>query len=395
MKMSIKLPLFSFGFALIAGCSSHGDDPSTETETSAADEQPLLAGDMEDLSGIAFDDPNDKALDEGGEPAVMATIGHDPALSRTAALTPDDAQDDGDVDAPATDTTPEEAAAATPESTIGIPPQNRPKMSYHGGPVMDHQNVYLIYYGNWAHTKRTRSLIHQFVSALGHDDFNHQYWDGLEYKDHAGDAAASKGLAMKGAAGVGYPYGKKLSQTDVARVVHSVLNAAKFSPDKKGLYLVMTSADVAVGGDTGYCGWHNEQQMDIRFQDNFEVTLNVKYGLILNANRPHADGSTCSEFGSPAHHGRTPNRDYVADSEVSVLSHEIVETMTDPRPWTAWYSGSGSNSAEVGDKCAWNFPKARKVNRAWANLYDRHYKRWWLVQSEYRHNDACGMGAAQ
>jgi hypothetical protein len=259
-------------------------------------------------------------------------------------------------------------------------------LSYHGGPVMDHQNVYFIYYGNWSGTTRTRSLIHNFVNALHFNNFNHSYWDGLGYKDHAGHVAAGKGVALKGAAGVGYPYGKSLHKSDIARVVHSVLNAGKFGPDSGGIYFVLTSSDVAVEGDKTYCGWHNAQTMNVRFLNNYDVTLNVKYGLIRSAKR-----GGCSQFGSPAHHSATPNKDYVADSEVSVISHEMVEAMTDP-DLNAWFDSNGSENS---DKCNFNFQGVRKVNGAYANLYDRHYKRWWLVQSQYRHNSACGMGAAR
>jgi hypothetical protein len=387
MNKLVVRTVFGFAFALIAGCSSGADQPSNEDETSAADEQQLLAGDTQDLSGIAFDDPNDKAFDEGAARVrVTGTFGNDSAIHKTAALTADDAQDDANVDAPAMDTTPEDAAQATPESTIGEAAHNRPRMTDHGGPVMEHQNVYFIYYGNWAGATRTRSLIHNFVNALHYNNFNHSYWDGLEYADRAGHHAASKGVTLKGAASVGYPYGKKPSQADMARVVHSVLDSGKFPPDSSAIYFVMTSGDVAVEGDSTYCGWHSWQRMEVRFLNNYDVTLNVKYGLIRSASR-----GSCSEFGSPAHHSATPNGDYVADSEVSVLSHEMVEAMTDPQ-LNAWFD---SNGMEDSDKCNFNFQDVRKVNGAYANLYDRHYRRWWLVQSQYRHNDACGMGASR
>jgi hypothetical protein len=41
------------------------------------------------------------------------------------------------------------------------------------------------------------------------------------------------------------------------------------------------------------------------------------------------------------------------DSEVGILSHEIIETMTDVNI-NAWY-GSGGNADEIGDKCAYNY----------------------------------------
>jgi hypothetical protein len=47
-----------------------------------------------------------------------------------------------------------------------------------------------------------------------------------------------------------------------------------------------------------------------------------------------------------------PNDDSTADSEFSALSHELIETITDPYPNTGWVD---SNDDEIGDKCAYNF----------------------------------------
>ncbi len=42
------------------------------------------------------------------------------------------------------------------------------------------------------------------------------------------------------------------------------------------------------------------------------------------------------------------------DAQVSVLSHETFETITDPDPNTQWFEPSGSSYGEIGDYCAWH-----------------------------------------
>lgn len=387
MKTSIVCVLLGVG--IVVGSSASGcAAPSSEGDTAESDSNEAsalqLAGGMDDLSSIAFD-PQAPASAAGPETHPMPSFA---SHYETMNLAPDDAAEDEDQNTPtAGEATPESAADGSPETTIGIEASAPLKLAYHGGPVMQRQNVYFIYYGNWSNTTRTRSLLHTFVNGLHTANLNHDFLDGLEYHGQGTTHAGAKGFGFGGAVGVGYPYGKSLSDADIANVVHSVLNSGKLSPDSNGLYFVMPSPDVAAHNDTKWCGWHSHQTMNVRFEDNFHVVLDVKYGIIRNTKR----GSGCSYYGTAAHHSATPNRDFVADSQANILSHEMVEALTDP-DLNAWFDGAGE---EVSDKCSWNFQGVRRVSGSHANLYDRHAKRWWLVQSEFRHNRSCGNGAAR
>jgi hypothetical protein len=53
---------------------------------------------------------------------------------------------------------------------------------------------------------------------------------------------------------------------------------------------------------------------------------------------------------------------------VNVTSHELMETITDPRNG-GWYDSTGS---EIGDKCAWAFDGMRTVGQS-----------QWLLQGEW------------
>jgi PKD domain len=84
-----------------------------------------------------------------------------------------------------------------------------------------------------------------------------------------------------------------------------------------------------------YCGYHGF----------FTGTT----GQIVYANMPWSYATSGCD--GPAAFGLGYANASGIDPEVGVLSHEIIETMTDPN-LNAWFDGSGS---EIGDKCAYNY----------------------------------------
>jgi len=63
----------------------------------------------------------------------------------------------------------------------------------------------------------------------------------------------------------------------------------------------------------------------------------------------------------------SPNSDIVVDGAISVLSHELSETVTDPDPNSAW---TDPTYGEIGDACAWQFGALRTVaNGSHANQH--------------------------
>lgn len=69
---------------------------------------------------------------------------------------------------------------------------------------------------------------------------------------------------------------------------------------------------------------------------------------ILYAAMPYA-GTDLSGCGTQS--SASPNGDLDADAEISITSHELMETVTDPL-LDAWYDATG---AEIGDKCAYTY----------------------------------------
>jgi hypothetical protein len=112
----------------------------------------------------------------------------------------------------------------------------------------------------------------------------------------------------------------------------------------KGIETCSTSTNGAGGGSCslnpsrgGFCGYH----------------AFASPPLVSDMNYAYADSSfgfTCSsDAGSNTGGNQTPNSNLDADTEISVASHEITETITDPQG-TAWWDRSGN---EIGDDCAY------------------------------------------
>jgi hypothetical protein len=147
----------------------------------------------------------------------------------------------------------------------------------------------------------------------------------------------------------------------------------------KGLETCFSSVNGAQGGtcsinaNGGFCGYHAFSAPPLVADMNYAV---VDSPL----------GWTCSsDAGSNTGGNQTPNANIDADSEISITSHEISETITDPQG-NAWYDGSGN---ENGDDCAYIFGD----NLSWGGAgQGAHYNQTinghhYFIQSEFSNND--------
>ncbi len=136
-------------------------------------------------------------------------------------------------------------------------------------------------------------------------------------------------------------------------VLALVTAKAKAAPDANAIYLVLSSSNIgeSSGFLTKYCGWHTYNAT------NFGGTA-VKYAFIGNAAKSLA---VCA-----AQTASSPNGNPAVDAMVSVIAHELEETVTDPL-LNAWYDGSGQ---ENGDMCAWTFGGAQTAlsNGSYSNV---------------------------
>jgi Phosphate-induced protein 1 conserved region len=140
--------------------------------------------------------------------------------------------------------------------------------------------------------------------------------------------------------------GMTLSDSSVLALVKAAASgslACSALPGRDGnaIYLVLSSSDIAESSGflTRYCGWHSYTTIN---------STPVKYGFIGN---PAKKLSSCSYQTASS-----PNGNPGVDAMVSVIAHELEETVSDPQ-LNAWYNAQGS---ENGDMCAWTFGSSQK-----------------------------------
>ena len=246
---------------------------------------------------------------------------------------------------------------------------------YRGGPVMGSTvNVYIIWYGNWnrgngTDTPEGQQIVRDFLNDIGGSPYmtlNNTYSTAstqLTGVVNFGGETTDTGSLGNSVTDAGFG-------TIVSNSI-SKLNGGIADPN--GIYFVLTSSDVTAssGFCTKYCGWHTYGTISGK---------NIKYSFVGNAAR-------C--ITSCAAQTVGPNGNAGVDGMLSVLAHELVETISDPN-LNAWYDNRGAENA---DKCAWTFGGQQKQlpNGAYYNmtLGSRHF----LIQRNLAHTSAgdfCG-----
>ncbi len=250
-------------------------------------------------------------------------------------------------------------ATRTAAPTAGSTSANRSPITYHNGPIMQTlSKIVVIWYGNWNQANGTDTPDGQQIvrdalyglSATPNGTFTnysgitngnssslgHYTQTGGAYVTQVSSPMLSEITQPASATYGGYT----LTDATVQALVTSVAGS---SPDANAIYLVLSSSDVgeSSGFLTKYCGWHT--------YTNVGATP-VKFGFIGNPNKTL---TACNVNTA----GVSPNGNPAVDAMVSVIAHELEETVSDPLI-SAWYNKSQS---ENGDMCAWTFGSAQKV----------------------------------
>jgi hypothetical protein len=120
--------------------------------------------------------------------------------------------------------------------------------------------------------------------------------------------------------------------------------------------------------NTAFCGYHGH-------------FTNTAGATVVYANMPYANITGCQVTGTP-----NPSGNAYADTEASIATHEITESITDPEG-NAWFTAQGN---EIGDLCAytfgtntWDYNKTTSTylaNEMWnghyyevQRMFDNHY----------------------
>jgi Phosphate-induced protein 1 conserved region len=212
-------------------------------------------------------------------------------------------------------------------------PQRGNGINYHGGPViLGGTNVYYIWYGNWSGNSAL-TILPSFAGSIGGSPYfniNTTYYDGAN--NSVLNAVVFKGSYFDS----NYSHGTTLSDSAVQAVVSAAIASGQLgAADTKGVYFVLTSADVneSSGFCTQYCGWHTRGTI---------AGSDIKYSFV-------GDPTRCPSACEAQTTG--PNGAGGADGMASIIAHELEEATTDP-DLNAWYDTRGQENA---DKCAWTF----------------------------------------
>ncbi|EPS71473.1 hypothetical protein M569_03279, partial [Genlisea aurea] len=229
-------------------------------------------------------------------------------------------------------------------------------LRYHMGPVLSSPiNIYIIWYGNWAPTHQL--LIKDFILSISaknpHSPSVAQWWSTVSlYTDQTG-ANISRSVVIAGEySDRRYSNGVTLTRLSIQQVIANAVRSKPFPVDhKNGIYLVLTSTDVAVQDFCrAVCGFHY-------FTFPSMVGYTLPYAWVGNS------GKQCPEvcaypFALPEYMAgggpgklRPPNGDVGIDGMISVIGHELAELSSNPLV-NAWYAGEDPTApTEIGDLC--------------------------------------------
>lgn len=227
-------------------------------------------------------------------------------------------------------------------------------MRYHMGPVLTSTiNVHTIWYGRWS--KKEKRIINEFLLSISNNTKSPsvgQWWQTVQFYTDQTGANISRNIVIASQHEDYYSHGKILSRLTVQEVIKNAISA-KTSPlpidPKNGLYLLLTSSDVAVQDFCrAVCGFHYFTFPSI-------VGYTLPYAWIGHS------GKQCPEvcaypFAVPSYMTgmkafKPPNGDVGIDGMISVIAHELAELSSNPLI-NAWYAGEDPTSpTEIADLC--------------------------------------------
>ncbi|MDT5293320.1 MAG: hypothetical protein QOJ76_200, partial [Acidobacteriota bacterium] len=223
------------------------------------------------------------------------------------------------------------AGAATTGGTATV----TPKITYHGGPLIQTPTIYIIWYGNWNQANGSDTPAGQQIIR----DWGHAIGGSPRFALNTSYSAGGFGITGSvrwGSESVDTGTSTRLTDGNIFTIVKNAINTGRLPYDQTGVYFVVTSSNVTAssGFCTQYCGWHTA--------GNNTSGARIRYAFVGNANR-------C--LSGCAAQTTSPNGNAGIDGSISVLTHELEEATSDP-DLNAWFDSAGAENA---DKCAWTF----------------------------------------
>lgn len=142
------------------------------------------------------------------------------------------------------------------ELAVTINPSN---LTYHNGPVLTSGvNIYVDFYGAWNST--TVNTVETFLRSLGDQCTASkspnlkEWWSTLaQYKDAAGKSINGNVTFQKSYNDTSYSAGTTFSinsTDDILSILTTPLSSGSFPVDENGIYIIMTSSNVTVWGNS-------------------------------------------------------------------------------------------------------------------------------------------------
>lgn len=188
-------------------------------------------------------------------------------------------------------------------------------------------SVYYIWYGDFWQTNSATQILANFAHDLnGTDYLNIAHW----YADGQGNRVQDS-LNYGGAVQDTDYLGDNLTNANVQQIVQDSISSNALPSDSNAVYFVMTAPGIREEEDTLACGWHSNYG-------------NIKYSWVSPA-------LGCDFLGGVSGNG-------YADSLTETMSHELMESLTDPEVGTGnlgWYDNNhgdpNNGTGEIGDSC--------------------------------------------
>ncbi|RUP51780.1 phosphate-induced protein 1 conserved region-domain-containing protein [Jimgerdemannia flammicorona] len=251
-------------------------------------------------------------------------------------------------------------------------------IKYNGGPLLvGTVNIYYIYYGQWNKTS-DRQILENLSSHIGETsyfDIEKTYYQQLAGKEK--EYVTGPVNFIKSIDDAQYSKGKSLSDQDVIDVVTAHLNSGDLVTDENGIYFLLTSPDVDVtsGLCKQYCGYHN----------NFKLgAKDIKFALV-------GDLSNCLSACAPDNIKNSPNDSPGVDGMGSVITHEMMEAISDPDPASGWTDATGNENA---DKCAYVYGTVNTLHNGAKYNIDINGVKYLIQQNWNAAIQGCQLGAS-
>ncbi|WP_116213300.1 hypothetical protein [Streptomyces olivoreticuli] len=244
-------------------------------------------------------------------------------------------------------------AKPVPEKPVDVPENTNP-VTYHGGPVQDAPQVYVVWWGNQWSSGNNDPKNELFLQADFLDDLHGagDNWSTSATQYCSGIATGSKDCS-RAATFVGHPaVSPRVGQWDDESApapqtpgpndfANEAIKAAQyFGVSGTNVQIIIDTPPGVVpsGFKTQYCAWHSETALP----DGSQITF-TNFPYMTDAG--DGCGANNVAVGSTGVNAST-------EGVTIVGGHEYGETLTDPGVGSGWTDNTGG-TGETADKCAW------------------------------------------